>query len=45
MHFFNITLNDCSELSGFMFTVKILFQRIWESIKMILGVINPLDPA
>ena len=28
MHFFNITLNDCSELSGLMFTVNILFQII-----------------
>ena len=28
MHFFNITKNDCSELSGLMFTVNILFQII-----------------
>ena len=28
MQFFHITLNDCSELSGLMFTVDILFQII-----------------
>ena len=28
MRFFNIIWNDCSELSGFMFTVNVLFQII-----------------
>ena len=34
MHFFNITLNDCSELSGLMFTINILFQIITPLYRM-----------